>query len=175
MFLPLFSRGLSVKIEQCGCFTYQVGWQEETGNYLIKDFVSKKGQRRLPGCHLRLGKNWWWRGTRSFGRGCCLPSCRGKKQTVVIYICLPHFSETFAFFRKSIVSIVWILDLLGIFVPQYNFQILSNIFKWFCAVFLFVFFLLNFDFTTLCLPKMTTTMLKSNCRREYKIFLLWQR
>ena len=143
MFLPLFSRGLSVKIEQCGCFTYQVGWQEETGNYLIKDFVSKKGQRRLPGCHLRLGKNWWWRGTRSFGRGCCLPSCRGKKQTVVIYICLPHFSETFAFFRKSIVSIVWILDLLGIFAPKNNFQILSNVFNWFFAVFLFVFFLLK--------------------------------
>ena len=30
----------------------------------------------------------------------------------------------------------------------------------------------NFEFTTLCSPKMTTTMLKSNCRREYKIFLL---
>ena len=27
----------------------------------------------------------------------------------------------------------------------------------------------NFDFTTLCSPKMT---LKSNCRKEYKIFLL---
>ena len=134
---------------------------------MIKDFVSKKGQRRLPGCHLRLGKNWWWRGTRSFGRGCCLPSCRGKKQTVVIYICLPHFSETFAFFRKSIVSIVWILDLLGIFAPQNNFQILSNIFKWFCAVFLFVFFLLK-----VVLISQHCVRQKSNCRREYKIFLL---
>ena len=121
---------------------------------------------------LKVGQELVVEGTRSFGRGCCLPSCRGKKQTVVIYICLPHFSETFAFFRKSIVSIVWILDLLGIFAPKNNFQILSNVFNWFFAVFLFVFFLLKVILVSQHCVRKKKTMLKSNCRWEYKIFLL---
>ena len=134
--------------------------------------MSKKGQRRLPGCHLRLGKNWWWRGTRSFGRGCCLPSCRGKKQTVVIYICLPHFSETFAFFSK--INCFNCLDFGSSwhFCPSKQFP---NTFKHIQVVLRSIsirVFLVegNFDFTTLCSPKMTTTMLKSNCRREYESF-----
>ena len=38
--------------------------KEGTRNYLIKEFAGKKRERRLPGCHLRLGKN-WWRGERA--------------------------------------------------------------------------------------------------------------
>ena len=30
-----------------------------------------------------------------------LPRLAGKKQTVVIYICLPHFQETFLFYKES--------------------------------------------------------------------------
>ena len=66
-------------LSQSLCFEQEVSFvshtlvtKEGTRNYLIKDFGSKKRQRRLPGCHLRLGKKCWWRGTRSFGRGCCL-------------------------------------------------------------------------------------------------------
>ena len=71
--------------------------KEGTRNYLIKEFAGKKRERRLPGCHLRLGKN-WWRGDTLFWTG-PLPWLAGKKQTGVIYICLPHFQGTFFFYN----------------------------------------------------------------------------
>ena len=52
-------------------------------------------------------------------------------------------------------------------LPPNNFQILSNIFKLSCAESLFMFYLLK-----VVLISQHCVRQKSNCRREYKIFLL---